>query len=246
MFDSVRHRGNIPGRRFGAGAVITVLVHVGLLAVVVWLSTRAPEEKELEPEVKFFAAQPPPPPPPPPPAGGSSKPKTEKKIEKKPKKNEIVQPKEIPQDKPKEAEPEPESEKEAVEGGQVGGVEGGVAGGVVGGQIGGVIGGTIGGTLGADVLAFGEGMTRPTPLPGNEAPQYTREAREARIEGVMLLKCIITTEGTLRNCRVIKPLPHMEKAVLEVMATWKFTPVMYQGRAVSVEYVIPVRLVMPR
>ena len=89
-------------------------------------------------------------------------------------------------------------------------------------------------------------MSRPVPDPGNRAPQYTREAREAMIEGLMLVKCTITVEGELKNCRVIKPLPHMDKAVLEALSKWKFQPVTYQGRTIAVDYVIPVRLIMPR
>jgi protein TonB len=84
------------------------------------------------------------------------------------------------------------------------------------------------------------------PDPGNRPPQYTREALEARVEGKMLVKCVITAEGELKNCRVIKPLPHMDKAVLEALSKWKFAPVTYQGRAIAVDYVIPVTLIIPR
>jgi protein TonB len=99
MFDSVLDRGNVPKSRFGAGTVISVVVHVALIAGAIWISTNPPEADELEREVKFVAAPPPPPPPPP---KGSSKPKTEKKIKKeKPKTPEkIVQPMEIPIEKP--------------------------------------------------------------------------------------------------------------------------------------------------
>jgi len=61
-------------------------------------------------------------------------------------------------------------------------------------------------------------MTRPTRIAGRE-PQYTREAMMARVEGMMIVRCTITLEGTLTNCRVIKSLPHMEKAVLDALAT---------------------------
>lgn len=248
MFDSVLTGGNVPKSRFGAGAVISVIVHVVLLGIVFFLSTRPPAVEKEDAEVKFFAAAPaaaPPPPPPPPPASKPKTQKTEKKVIKKP--DQIIQPKEIPQDKPKEAEPEPAQEEssEAEEGGQEGGVVGGVAGGVVGGVVGGQVGGTLGGT-GPDVLPFGEGMTRPVGDASNRAPQYTREALEARIQGLMLVKCTITVEGELRNCRVIKPLPHMDKAVLDALSKWRFAPVTFQGRAVAVDYVIPVRLVIPR
>lgn len=246
MFDSVLGRGNVPGGRFGVGTVVSVVVHVGLLGFAIWFSTIPPEKEEKEPEVTFFAAPPPPPPPPPPPA--SSTPKTEKKVEKKKKPvkkpDTIVQAKDptpVPEE-PQQAE-EPE-EEEPVEGGVEGGVVGGVAGGVVGGVIGGTIGGQIGGQLGGEVMSFGEGMARPKQVKGR-APQYTREAIEARVEGTMLVQCVITTDGDLKDCKIIKPLPHMEQAVLDALRTWKYTPVTYQGRPVPVKYIIPIRLVIP-
>ncbi|HME90721.1 MAG TPA: TonB family protein, partial [Myxococcaceae bacterium] len=175
------------------------------------------------------------------PPKSSTKPKVER-VERKPiRRDVIVQPKEIPKTKPPEAEPQ----KEEDEGGQEGGVEGGVKGGVVGGVVGGVLGGQLGGQLGSQVLPFGEGMTRPQRIEGRD-PQYTREALEAHIAGVMLVKCVITIEGRLENCRVVKPVPFMEKAVLDALSTWRYKPVLYQGRPVSVDYLITVRLVLPQ
>ena len=143
--------------------------------------------------------------------------------------------------KPPEKEPEKEEEDN---GGVEGGVEGGVKGGVVGGVIGGVVGGQLGGQLGSEVLPFGEGMTRPQLLEGRD-PSYSREALEAHIQGLMIVKCVITVQGTLENCRIIKPLPHMEQAVLESLKTKKYRPVMFQGRPVAVDYVFNIKLVLP-
>lgn len=247
MFDSVLDRGQGPRSRFGVGAIVSVVLHVGLFVLAIYLSTRPPpvEEKEVEVTLKATMAPPPPPPPPPPPA---SKPKTEKKVTPKKPKDVIVQPKEIPQQKPveteqAEAEPEEASEEE-VEGGVEGGVAGGVVGGVVGGVIGGVVGGQLGGT-GTDVLPFGQGMTRPEKLSGPEV-QYTREALEARVQGLMIVKCVITTEGKVERCRIIKPLPHMEQAVMDVLTASRYKPVSFQGRPVQVDYTFNIKLALPR
>ncbi len=154
-----------------------------------------------------------------------------------------------------EPEPEPAKTEEPEQpGGVEGGVAGGVQGGTVGGQVGGVIGGTLGGTLGGQVgstappqnvvLPFGAGMNRPSKVAGRE-PQYTREALAARIEGLAIVKCVIRTDGTLANCRTIKSLPHMDREILAALATHRYTPVMYQGRPVSVDYVFNIRLKLP-
>jgi protein TonB len=241
VFDSVLLRDQLPKSRLGAGATITVLVHAALIGAALWLSAHPPEEEIKQAEVKFFAA-PPPPPPPPPPAGGST-PKVEKKEKRKPKPQEIIQPKEIPQEKPQEAEaPEQPQEEEPVAGGQVGGVEGGVEGGQVGGVVGGTVGGVIGGT-GTEVMAFGEGMTRPENIRTPPSFECPREAREAKIEGVILASCTVTVDGYLKDCKIIKPLPFMEGVALDLLSRWRVGPVFFQGQPVLVNYKIPIRMV---
>jgi protein TonB len=253
MFDAVLNQAKTSQSRFGTGAVFAATLHAGAIALVLWASTNRPavrNQKDLA--VKFMkpslVATPPPPPPPPPLASTPKAPRIEHKIVRK--HDTIVQPKEIPKEKPPEADPEPErhdakNEEKAAAGGVAEGLRGGVAGGTIGGVLGGVPGGQVGGQLAGGVLPFGEGMTRPEKIEG-EPPQYTREALTAQVQGTMLVKCVITTEGKLQNCRIIKPVPYMDKAVLDVLSHWRYKPVHYQGKAVAVDYLIQIKLVIPR
>jgi len=99
--------------------------------------------------------------------------------------------------------------------------------------------------VGAEILPFGEGMSRPEQTSGSSI-QYTREAIAAKVEGLMIVKCVINTSGHVENCRVLKSLPYMDKAVLDSLYSRSFKPITYQGRAVSVDYVFDVRLVLPK
>jgi protein TonB len=94
-----------------------------------------------------------------------------------------------------------------------------------------------------EVLPFGEGMNRPVLASGPQ-PEYPQKAREAKVEGTMLVRCVITTAGTLRNCRVLKSLPFLDEPVLSALAQQRYTPVTFQGRPVDVEYVIPFKFKM--
>jgi TonB family protein len=94
------------------------------------------------------------------------------------------------------------------------------------------------------VLPFGEGMSRPRLLEGPE-PVYPREAREARVTGTLRARCVITTTGALRGCRVVESLPFLDQPVLEALSKRRYAPVMFQGRAVNVEYEIPFRFELP-
>jgi TonB family protein len=95
-----------------------------------------------------------------------------------------------------------------------------------------------------DTLPFGAGMTRPEKLSG-PVPQYTKEALEQRIQGLMIVKCIITVEGAVRNCRIIRPLPFMEEAVLDALYQARFKPVTLQGKPIQVDYTFNIKLSLP-
>jgi protein TonB len=89
-------------------------------------------------------------------------------------------------------------------------------------------------------MPFGPGMERPALLSGPQ-PVYPREALAAKVEGMMLVKCVITTAGTLRSCRILKGLPYMERPVLDALAQYRYKPVVFQGRPINLEYVIPLK-----
>ncbi len=97
-----------------------------------------------------------------------------------------------------------------------------------------------------DVVPFGEGMTRPVLLQPGRPIVYTREATAARVEGTMIVRCVITTEGKVERCNVLKPLPFMTEGVVEHLMSQRFQPVTYQGKPVSVGYNFSVRLALPR
>jgi TonB family protein len=94
-------------------------------------------------------------------------------------------------------------------------------------------------------LPYGEGMSRPEQLEGKEIT-YTREALAAKVQGSMLVKCTITRGGRVENCRVLKPVPHMEQTVLEALQSRVYKPILYKGQVVSVDYVFNIKLQLPR
>lgn len=95
-----------------------------------------------------------------------------------------------------------------------------------------------------EIMRFQDGMARPVAL---SAPSvtYTREARQARVEGTVLARCVITTSGSLTGCRIVKGLPYMDAAVLSALASSRYRPITYEGRPVNVDYVFSLKLVLP-
>jgi protein TonB len=95
-----------------------------------------------------------------------------------------------------------------------------------------------------EVIPFGMGMTRPELL--SSAPLvHTPEALSARVQGLMIAKCTVTCLGEVKDCRILKSLPHMDQAALAALASRRYKPVYYLGRPITVSYVFVLRLQLP-
>lgn len=243
MFDEVTKKegGKRAARRgvwlLGSTALQTAFV-LGIIAASTALAKKAVDDKLVD--VKFVkqAAPTPPAPPPPPPAPkkrvAQQKPKTEAKP-----RPAMVQPKEMPQElKPPDPGPaEPEDE------GSDDGVEGGV--------IGGVVGGTVGGTAAPPPpppkkpVEFNATMTPPQAVAGPPL-EYTQQALEHEVEGTMMVKCIVSIDGTVHDCRVLRSVPFMDKAVVGVLERRRYKPATQGGQPLDVEYTFTIRLKLPR
>ncbi len=102
-----------------------------------------------------------------------------------------------------------------------------------GGGMGGGRGGGIGSGVGPYVV--GNGVTEPIPI-YNPRPNYTEEARKARMEGVLVLQAIIRRDGTVDSFKVIKGLGYgLDEISINTIATkWKFKPGTLKGVPVDV------------
>lgn len=94
------------------------------------------------------------------------------------------------------------------------------------------------------VVAYESSMSRPEKLAGPQ-PFYTQEALNQNIQGQVLARCILTRAGTVRSCRLLKPLPIMDEEVLLSLCASRYTPVLDAGQPVDVEYTFNVRLTPP-
>ncbi len=88
-------------------------------------------------------------------------------------------------------------------------------------------------------------MTPPSKISGPD-PEYTERALDHEVEGVLSARCIITVEGKVRNCRVIKGVPFMDRAVIGALEQRRYTPALLRGKPVEVYYNIHTTLKLPR
>ena len=119
------------------------------------------------------------------------------------------------------------------------GVEGGVAGGVEGGVPGGVVGGVVGGLPDApppppqQAVRVGGQIKEPKKLK-NVNPVYPDIARQARVQGVVILECTISPQGKVTDVKVLRGIPLLDQAAVEAVRQWVYTPTLLNGVPVPV------------
>lgn len=79
----------------------------------------------------------------------------------------------------------------------------------------------------------------PVPIEAPEPP-YDEMAREAGIEGTVVLEALVTWEGRVREVRVREGNPMLAAPAVKCVKTWRFRPARWNGRAVSTWVAIPI------
>lgn len=73
------------------------------------------------------------------------------------------------------------------------------------------------------------------------APEYPEFAREAQIEGTVVLWALVERDGTVGEVRVMKSIPVLDEAAVAAVSRWRFTPALASGRPLRVWVSVPVR-----
>jgi TonB family protein len=64
-------------------------------------------------------------------------------------------------------------------------------------------------------------------------PDYTTEAKNAKIEGAVLLSVVIDKTGKIYDATVIKKLGYgLDERAMDTVAEWEFEPATYEGKPV--------------
>ena len=90
--------------------------------------------------------------------------------------------------------------------------------------------------IGGDAYRPGNGVTLPVELYVPK-PQYTPTAMRARIQGTVLVECVVQTSGTCTNTRVVRSLDPtfgLDQEALEAAQLFRFRPGMRMGEPVPV------------
>lgn len=132
----------------------------------------------------------------------------------------------------------------------VAGVVGGVPGGVPGGAMGGVLGSVIGSTPTAvpkvatpQRVRVSQGVSQGL-LIHQVKPVYPPLARQARIQGTVVLQALISKDGTIENLHLVSGHPMLAPAAIEAVKQWRYKPYYLNGEPVEVDTTINVNFTL--
>ena len=80
----------------------------------------------------------------------------------------------------------------------------------------------------------GSGVTMPRLLK-DVKPEYTDDARRAKIQGNVMLECVVLPDGTPSRIRVVRTLDAgLDQSAIKALGQWRFAPGTKDGVAVPV------------
>ena len=80
----------------------------------------------------------------------------------------------------------------------------------------------------------GEGVSAPV-LVKEVKPRYTADAKDAKIQGVVTLECVVNADGSVGDVEVTKPLDAgLDEEAIKAVTQWRFQPGKKDGKPVPV------------
>ena len=74
---------------------------------------------------------------------------------------------------------------------------------------------------------------KPVPL-NSPQPRYTKEARDNKIQGIVLMKLLVGTDGTVKQAKILRGLPDgLDEQAIQAAWQVHFRPAMKDGQPVS-------------
>jgi protein TonB len=200
---------------------------IGVLILIPLIYTDALPKGNL---MTFLVAPPPPPPPPPPPQAAPKVVKIQSEVIN----GQLRTPTKIPDKVQMIKEEETPPDLGA-------GVSGGVPGGVPGGSAGGVMGSILSSTNTAVPKVATPQRVRVSTgvatglLIKKVTPNYPQLAKQARIQGSVVLQAEISKDGTIQNLQLISGHPMLAPAAIEAVKQWRYKPYLLNGEPVAVD-----------
>jgi protein TonB len=98
----------------------------------------------------------------------------------------------------------------------------------------------------SEPIRFTVGMTKPEPI-RQVQPRYTENARQAGIQGAVILEAVIDEQGNVTDVRVLRGLPMgLDREAVNAVQQWKFRPALMANKPVKVYFNLTVNFTIQR
>ena len=75
-------------------------------------------------------------------------------------------------------------------------------------------------------------------------PVYPTIARQAKVQGIVIIEATIGKDGSVKDAHVLRPVPLLDQAALDAVKQWKYTPTLLGGVPVEVLLVVTVNFTL--
>jgi protein TonB len=75
-------------------------------------------------------------------------------------------------------------------------------------------------------------------------PQYPALARQARVQGIVVLHATISREGRIENLQVVSGPPLLVKSAIDAVLQWRYRPYYLNNEPVEVETQVTVNFTL--
>jgi protein TonB len=89
------------------------------------------------------------------------------------------------------------------------------------------------------------GVIQPPTRVRRVAPVFPEIARAARVQGVVILECVIGPDGRVTDVHVLRGQPLLERAAIDAVRQWLYRPTRLNGQPVAVVMTVTVTFTMP-
>ncbi len=73
------------------------------------------------------------------------------------------------------------------------------------------------------------------------APEYPKPAREAGVQGTVVVAALVCRDGQVLDTRILKSVPMLDQAASDAVRQWRFRPALRDGMPVATWIEVPIR-----
>jgi TonB family protein len=92
-------------------------------------------------------------------------------------------------------------------------------------------------------VRVGNGVAPPKKI-RDVPPVYPEEARQARVQGIVIAEATIGRDGHVTDARVLRSIPELDRAALDAVKQWQYMPTLLNGMPVPVIITVTVQFAL--